>query len=322
MIKKKLLATLAVLTTLTILTACGSSDKKEASQPNNEEESTSMIVVKPDSELSDEMEEDLYNPEEICALYYDYIYGLIPEAEYLETLEAVFETNPDDAKSIFEEYGDELGYKIYEMSSEIQNSKVGDQIIQIGDVVVEFPCTVEELIELTGGELIDPANVKNTYRIFKELSLYSQYDTLEVLGQGGNILLKTSDNSILYCGLKGDGELHRAKELYINTIRTGSNNVFLAGGIHTGLSMEEIDAIFASLGEDMSYGSWQKQSDSVGKNPYLLNSVSTRPDRNWNQFTPIGAGAYSDEIVSVRIDAEGVAVYDVEALFATPYENN
>lgn len=317
--KKKLLTTLAVLTTLTFLTACGSSDKKEASQPNNEEEPTSMIVVKPDSELSDELEEDLYNPEEICALYYDYIYGLIPEAEYLETLEAVFETNPDDAKAIFEEHGEEYGYKFYEMSEEIKNSKVGDQIIQIGDAVVTFPCTVGELVESTSAELVSTGDVKKMYRTFEEIWLATCYESLDTFGDNyGHILLKTSDGTVLYCETMGDGELHRASDLYISRIITGSNNVFLAGGIHTGLSMEETDAIFESnLGDGMSHGKWVGKSSSENRNMFLLISASINPDRDWDQYPSSGL---TDEITVLKIDTEGTSLYHLEARFSTPYD--
>lgn len=323
--KKKLLVTFAVLTTLSLLTACGSSDKKEASQPNNEEETTSMIVVKPDSELADEMEEfeeDLYNPEEICALYYDYFYGLIPEAEYLETLEAVFETNPDDVKAIFEEHGEEYGYKIYEMSAEIQSSKVGDQIIQIGDVVVEFPCTVGELAELTGGELIDRTDAKDAYVAFKDIWLGPIYESLDTFGESyGHILMKTQDGSILYCSLLGNGELQKASELYIEKVVTGSNNVFLAGGLHNGLSKDDVDTLLTSvLGENMICSSWLLDSNHDTGHKYLMIAVSDNPDRDWQMWEP-SDGTFG-EVASVHTDTEGSSVYFLYAGFHTPYDEN
>lgn len=322
LIKKNLLATFTVAMSLTLLAACGSSEGKETANLNNEEETTSMIVVKPDSELADELEENLYNPEEICALYYDYIYGLIPEDEYLETLEAVFETNPDDAKSIFEEYGEEYGYKIYEMSGEIQNSKVGDQIIQIGDVIVEFPCTVGELAELTGGELIDRADAQDAYVAFKDEWLAPIYESLDTFGESyGHILMKSQDGSILYCRLLGNGELQKTSELYIEKIITGSNNVFLAGGLHNGLSKDDVDSLFTSaLGENMVCSSWQSDYDHDTGHKYLMIAVSDDPDRDWELWQP-SDGAFG-EVASVHTDREGSSVYYLYAGFNTPYDEN
>lgn len=324
MIKKNLLATFAVTMSLTLLAACGSSEGKETANLNNEEKSAFIKEVEPDIdyEVSDDFgfEEDEFAPEEICAMYYDYMYGLLPEDEFVETLEAIYGTTLSEAESIFDEHGEEYGYKIYEMFGEIQNSKVGDQIMQIGDVVVQFPCTVGELVESTNAELITPKEATNMYRAFHDKSLFSNFESLETLGDRGNLLLQTSDGSVLYLWLQGDGELHRATELYISQIITGSNNVFLSGGIHTGLSMESINDIFDSnLGEGMSHGKWERGSDSVGQNPYLIISAATNPDRDWEQFP--SSGGYLDEIVVVRTDAEGASVYYLEARFSTPYDN-
>lgn len=321
--KKFLLSGFTVTMTLTLLTACGSSKKEESTMANADVQSTSQAMQEnyPEEDYAQEdleFEEDEFAPEEICAMYYDYMYGLLPEDEFVETLEAIYGTTLDEAESIFDEHGEEYGYKIYEMSDEILNSKVGDQIMQIGDVVVQFPCTVGNLAESTNAELISAKDAKKIYRAFEEVWLYCNFDSLETLGESGGIFLKTSDGSVLYCKIMGDGELHRAPELYINQIITGSNNVFLAGGIHTGLSMEETDAILESnLGDGMTSGKWVSKSSSENRNKFLLISASNYPDRDWEKF-PSGS---SDEIVVVRTDTEGASVYYLETWFGTPYDN-
>lgn len=326
MLTKKFLAGGLALVMVLGITACGKSGKEETELVNNEVESTppQMEEYTPEEEYMPEdlgIEEDFAN-EEICAIYYAYMFGEASESEISETLE-FYGKSLDDAKAIFDEHGEEYGYKIYEMSEEIKNSKIGDDIMQVGDSIIHFPCTLGEMLDSTGGELITDG-VSKANRAFQEEYMYPCAESLDTFFDWDSCkyaMIKTPDESFLYCSLSipSDGEIERARDAYVKRVLTGSNNVYLAGGIHTGLSMEEVDEVFSANIGGGSYNNWSRGNNSVAGDPYLVICADKDPDVDWETVAkqvPV-IEVYSASL-TLKIDSEGVSVYSLCARFTDP----
>lgn len=304
---------------LALLTACGDSKKETSAQADADIQSTlpqmeENIPEEEDFPEDSEIEEDFAN-EELCAMYYDYMFGNLSEDEFSEALE-FYSKSIDDVKVVFDEHGEEFGYQIYEMSDEIKNSKVCDQIMQIGDTVVNFPCTLGEFIEITGGELVSTDGLSSIDRAFEDIYLYRSAESLDTMLEGGHAMVRTPDESYLYCTLlhSKDEGLLRAEDFYIYEIITGSNNVFLSGGLHTGLSMDEIDELFSTnMLEGASHCPWGHNSSSESGREYLY--IAADQHCNWEFHSGL-AGLHVN--IEIRTDTEGQSLYYLSAGFDIP----
>lgn len=251
MMKKKLVVLFMSALMVTSLTACGGDTpkqdevKQEATQNEAEDNGSAVEETK-----EDENSEQGFSDGDLRAItfeYHSYLQGAVSE-EDLEIDMSMYNLSIEEAKTVYEEHGAEYGYVNYEPSEEILNSNLGDSIMQFGDDVVNFPCTLGEFMEQTGAVVADKeealqqdfAMIKNDYYLSK-----CTIKSPESMESDSYALLKTKDGSFVICGVgKKFGEVKQAKDLVIHTVITGSFNVFAPGGIRAGQSVEEVDEIF------------------------------------------------------------------------------
>lgn len=233
------------------LTACGGDApkqeevKQEATQNEAEDNGSAVEETK-----EDENSEQGFSDGDLRAItfeYHSYLQGAVSE-EDLEIDMSMYNLSIEEAKTVYEEHGAEYGYVNYEPSEEILNSNLGDSIMQFGDVVVNFPCTLGEFMEQTGAVVADKeealqqdfAMIKNDFYLSK-----CTIKTPEAMEAYNYALLKTQDGSFVICGVGVEfGEVKQAKDLIIHTVITGSFNAFAPGGIRAGQSLDEVNEIF------------------------------------------------------------------------------
>lgn len=284
--KRVLLAGLSIAVCLS-MTACGSSkeDTPKASDTERETVQQTEDDFSEDEMAGSDDQEVYYSAEEVCAMYYDYLTGGLTEEELAEELEAITQgVTVERAKEIFEESGELYGFSepvVCEPTSEILNASAGDQVLQVGDVVIQFPCTFGDFMEAVNGEFGDKDEAGNADRamayIRREYSLDATFQTLDTLGAHGDALVKSSDGSflMLYLGDNDDKEIQTAKDLYVTRVQTGSPNVFFAGGIHTGLTMQEVDEIIEKSANEFSNNDWSTSSHGyLYRNGNINNKVA------------------------------------------------
>ena len=269
--KKILLAGLSIAAILS-MTACGSSKGETPKASDTELETVQQAE---DDFSEDEMsgadeQEVYYSAEEVCAIYYDYLTGDLTEEEFAELLETISQgVTVERAKEIFEESGELYGFTepvVCEPTYEILNASAGDQVLQVGDVVIQFPCTFGDFMEVVNGEFGDKDEASSSDRAMayrrREYSLDATFQTLDTLGDHGSALVKSPDGSFLWLslGAEKDKEIKSAKDLYVTRVETGSSNVFFAGGIHAGLSMQEVDEITEKSANEFNDNGWKSSS--------------------------------------------------------------
>lgn len=236
------------------LTACGKSGKEETVQANNEVESTpppmQEYTSEEDTEVYDEMEDEQFITEEICSLYNEYLQEGISEDELEALLDSMYQVSIDEAKSIFEENAEELGYgevlalaniPYFEASEEIKNASLSQFKFQVADMNLGMFTKMSDCME----------QIENS-----ELPLTYDYnpDKLIIDGSADSVTVYLGEEpylSLLAVNFVEDawvkGETLPIKECIVNSIEIKDySNVYYAGGIPAldmGISRDEYDAL-------------------------------------------------------------------------------